>query len=210
MSRQQRRALERQQSKANRKLQKQTPITAGQSTGPRTLEGKAVSSQNALHHGLTATRLVLPWESQADFDHLLNELISEHRAATITEQILVREIAESYWRLMRARNQEHRVLSATPDPAAEAAWEKSVMLAQRYVTRFERSFHKSLALLRTLQKERRIREAEAEAEAGLESEPIAVPGQFVSQKRESAALAEFSDPSSSLANADSEGLTAGV
>ena len=32
--------------------------------GPRTPEGKAVSSQNAFSHGLTAARLVLPWENQ--------------------------------------------------------------------------------------------------------------------------------------------------
>ena len=203
MSRQQRRALERQQAKQNRKTAASTaaPVTTaqdfGHSTGPRTPEGKAISSQNALHHGLTSTRLVLPWESQADFDHLLNGLVSEHRPATTTEEIMVREMAEHYWRLMRARNQEYRLLAKAPEilkddsnPELEEAWDKNVTLTQRYITRSERSFHKCLSLLRTLQKERRASEAEAKAEeeetraaevAQIAAATTAIPGQFVSQ-----------------------------
>lgn len=47
---------------------------AARSTGPRTPEGKAVSSRNALKHGLTARQIVIKGESQAEFDALLERL----------------------------------------------------------------------------------------------------------------------------------------
>jgi hypothetical protein len=182
MSRKQRRAATQQQ---NRNRPQNSSTYGG---GPRTPEGKAVSAQNAFSHGLTAARLVLPWENQDEFDSLLNQLVAEHKPATATEGILVREIAEQYWRLQRARNHEHGLLSQTPevleqaesDPDVYEVWNKQVTLAQRYVTRHERAFHKSLATVRTLQKERRLAEAEAEAQ----TESIAPSAQFVSQNPE--------------------------
>ena len=48
------------QRKANRQ-------NAKKSTGPRTEDGKASTSQNALKHGLLARDAVLPGEDPADF-----------------------------------------------------------------------------------------------------------------------------------------------
>ena len=190
MSRQQRRALARQQAKA---ASASAPVApAPKPGGPQTPGGKAISSQNALSHGLTSAKLVLPWENQADFNELLDGLVREHQPATTTEGILVREIAEQYWRLLRARNQEHAQLSradeglsrADQNPEAFLAWDKAVQLTARYATRHERAFHKCLATLRTLQKERRAREAEAQAEAEAEANPetqAEAEREFVSQ-----------------------------
>ena len=194
MSRKQRRAaVQRQQ---NRPSVSASPVSLSQNPagGPRTPEGKAVSSQNAFSHGLTAARLVLPWENQEEFDSLLNQLVAEHRPATATEGLLVREIAEQYWRLQRARNHEHTLLSKTGEMleqcednlAAFETWDKQLKLIQRYATRHERAFHKCLSTLRTLQRERRAAETEAAAEAKNETTveataPIPQPEQFVSQ-----------------------------
>ena len=38
------------------------------STGPKTAEGKAKSSINALKHGLTAVQILIPSENADDFD----------------------------------------------------------------------------------------------------------------------------------------------
>ena len=197
MSRKQRRAAA--QSQQNRPVvPASTPAPSQNLTGgPRTPEGKAISAQNAFSHGLTAARLVLPWENQDEFDSLLNQLVAEHRPVTATEGILVREIAEQYWRLQRARNHEHTLLAKTGEMldecednlAAFETWDKQLKLIQRYATRHERTFHKCLSTLRTLRKERRAAEAEAAAEAKTETQvetsaPASQPGQFVSQNSE--------------------------
>ena len=164
--------------------------------GPQTPAGKAISSQNAFSHGLTSACLVLPWEDENEFDSLLNQLVAEHRPATATEGLLVREIAEQYWRLQRARNHEHillvkstEILERGSDLGAYEAWDKEVVLTQRYAIRHERAFHKCLSTLRTLQKERRAAEPEAAAGAATEAQveaPVSIPlsQEFVSQNSE--------------------------
>src|SRR4030042_4740240 len=52
-------------------------LNAQKSTGPQTPQGKAVVSQNALKHGLSARPDVIITENQADFDL--------HRDAPLTE-----------------------------------------------------------------------------------------------------------------------------
>ncbi|HJT08445.1 MAG TPA: hypothetical protein VJ747_16050, partial [Stellaceae bacterium] len=47
---------------------------AGRSTGPRTAAGKAVVSQNALSHGLTAEQIVLFDEQAEDLARFREEL----------------------------------------------------------------------------------------------------------------------------------------
>ena len=215
MSRKQRRAAV--QHQQNRRPVTSTSTTPSQNLtgGPRTPEGKAVSSQNAFSHGLTAARIVLPWENQDEFDSLLDQLVAEHRPATVTEGILVREIAEQYWRLQRTRNHEHTLLSKAnefieeePDHlAALEAWDKQVKLIQRYATRHERAFHKCLSTPRTLQKERRAAETEAAAESKTEAKveataPASQPAEFVSQNNETPVISttyvsEFASVSSS-------------
>lgn len=176
LSRKQRRANER--ARRERLDHQQAPVAAPpavapstrtRATGPRTPEGKAISSRNALSHGLTSAKLVLPGENEADFHSLLSGLVEEHAPATITEEILVREMAEQYWRLQRARSQEYKLLAdpeqmleRTVGNVADAAhvWSQQLAVAQRYCTRFERGFHRCLTTLRKLQKEREGKEAE--------------------------------------------------
>jgi hypothetical protein len=45
------------------------------STGPRSAAGKAVSSANATQHGILSRHLILPGESRAEFDALLQQLM---------------------------------------------------------------------------------------------------------------------------------------
>lgn len=78
---------------------------ARKSTGPRTPQGKARSSQNAVKHGILA-RAVLPSaleavESREDFDQLLASLTDLFAPEGIVEVLLVQQIAAAYWRLAR-------------------------------------------------------------------------------------------------------------
>ena len=68
--------------KANRR-------NAKKSTGPRTTEGKARSSRNAVTHGIFCQDVVVQDEDRQTFNQLRYELIAEHRPQTITELFLV-------------------------------------------------------------------------------------------------------------------------
>ena len=84
----------RRQKKANRK-------NAKRSTGPRTPEGNARSSQNACKHGLFARDTVLPDENPQEFLDLIATLEQELNAIGGFERRLVRHIADAEWRIRR-------------------------------------------------------------------------------------------------------------
>src|SRR5690348_17314066 len=82
---------------------KANQANAQYSTGPKTPEGKAISSRNNVRVGLTGDSFnVLAWEKQEEFDELLEDLRSEHKPATRTESLLVEKMAQSYWLSQRA------------------------------------------------------------------------------------------------------------
>ena len=74
---------------------------ARRSTGPKTPEGRAISSRNALTHGLSARALLMPDEDLTAFQQLLDSLYLEHQPVGAHEEYLVRQIALSQWRLNR-------------------------------------------------------------------------------------------------------------
>ena len=123
---------------------------AQQSTGPRTPEGKLASSRNSLKHGLASAQLVIPGEDPAAFDALLSSLVHEHQPANPTEEILVQEIAQSYWLTQRAIRFQNQCFTA------EGVDEKRLALFLRYQTTYDRAFHKALNLLIRLKKQRPI------------------------------------------------------
>ena len=71
------------------------------STGPRTEEGKARSRHNALTHGLTATQVVIPGETPADYSALRDRLMSEIAPQSALEEDLADRLATTLWRLRR-------------------------------------------------------------------------------------------------------------
>ena len=122
------------------------------STGPRTPEGKARSARNSFKHGLYSQQLIIEGEDPAEFDQLRATLRAEHQPLNSTEEILVDELAQHFWRMRRFRALEARAWS----PENLDAWCESGLLAliQRSMSSAERAFHKSLATLTKLQKDR--------------------------------------------------------
>ena len=96
------------QIKANRN-------NAKKSTGPRTEEGKSRVAKNALKHGLLARDTVLPGEDPADFDSQLSALEADIQPANSLEFELVRQIADSQWRMRRLTRLETGFLAAALD-----------------------------------------------------------------------------------------------
>ena len=88
---------------------------AKKSTGPRTTEGKSRASKNALKHGLLARDTVLPGEDPADFDSQLTALEADIQPANSLEFELVRQIADTQWRMRRLTRLETGFIAAAVD-----------------------------------------------------------------------------------------------
>ena len=129
---------------------------AQHSTGPRTEEGKAKSSRNSSTHGLCGTRFsLLHFESQEEYDELEAGLMAEHRATTLTETLLVRKMAQSWWLRERA---QFLMDICLPDETGKSFLE-DLPLYSRYQAQHDRAFHKALNELLKLRAERRREEA---------------------------------------------------
>jgi len=121
------------------------------STGPKTPEGKAASSRNRLSHGFASSTRFVRGEDPAEFNLLLDDLLSEHQPATPTEQILVEQMAHHHWISMRATRLQdseiaiHLKLGMTPT---------HLPVFIRYQTAAERSFYKAHTELLKVQKQR--------------------------------------------------------
>ena len=79
---------------------------ARKSTGPRTAEGKARASLNAITHGLFCKDLVLPGESRDVFDFLRRGLIASLHPQDIAQMMLVDRIVSASWKLRRLQEAE--------------------------------------------------------------------------------------------------------
>ena len=84
------------------------------STGPRTEAGKAVSSRNAMTHGLTAKTVLLPGEDPAEYDLLAKGMLTDLNPLDTHEGALAQELVDLQWRLRRIPALEARFLSAEP------------------------------------------------------------------------------------------------
>ena len=66
----------------------------------------AASRFNATKHGILSRHLLLPWESQEEYESLIETLADEHAPAGPTETHLVEELADIVWRKQRLRQAE--------------------------------------------------------------------------------------------------------
>jgi hypothetical protein len=120
------------------------------STGPTSEEGKAASSRNNFRHGFTGAFCLLPDESREEFDQLVADLSEEYSPATVTESILVNDMARHYWLHQRALRMQEECFSfdlTAPDT------QKQLSLFLRYGLTHERAFARCLAALLKLRKD---------------------------------------------------------
>jgi hypothetical protein len=80
---------------------------AQRSTGPRTAEGKARSSRNAMTHGIFCKDLLVPGEDPAAFAEVREGILRRLNPRDALELALVEESISSAWRLRRLRTAEH-------------------------------------------------------------------------------------------------------
>jgi hypothetical protein len=129
---------------------------AANSTGPKSPEGKRISSRNATRHGLTGVFNVLPHENAEDFNDLAARLRDEFQPEGENENFLVDQMIQSRCRLLRIQRLEalafEQILtepgsSSDPDSrilAAICASGNALDKLHRYAAAAERSYYKAL------------------------------------------------------------------
>jgi hypothetical protein len=155
------------------------------STGPATPEGRAISSLNALTHGLTGKTVVLPSEDAAEYDRKLNAYTKDLKPATEEEHRLVQTLLDSFWRIDRIKRLETGLILKgqlefankfqDQSPADQASlinvegylkYEKSICNLHRQEARLIRQLERAQAELLRLQTVRK-REDRAAADAAV-------------------------------------------
>ena len=76
------------------------------STGPRTAEGKARSSQNGRQHGLTARDLVLAAQDRPEFEAFQAAFYGVMQSSGLLQQTLFDPLLHAGWNLRRIRRLE--------------------------------------------------------------------------------------------------------
>ena len=87
------------QTEANR-------LNSRKSTGPRSVEGKAASSMNALKSGIDAKSQILPDERRASLEALIAEYYLRFHPTTPEQRMYVDILIDSEWLLRRFRTAE--------------------------------------------------------------------------------------------------------
>src|ERR1700676_4948924 len=74
------------------------------SHGPKTPEGKEISSRNSLNHGFTSKKtVVLKCENEDDFQEMLGRYAATYQPRSPVEEGLVNEMVACRWRMQRLR-----------------------------------------------------------------------------------------------------------
>jgi hypothetical protein len=156
---------------------------AQKSTGPSTPEGKTQSSANALKHGLAAGFRVLQAENQDEFDELIAKYRREFAPTNSYEESLVEELAQSRWRLARARRLEAQMVDAMLEATVFNDSDGALVFAllnnhagpfvviQRYIAAAERTGHRARNQFLAIRRQ----EAQAARETAQPNEPNSPP-----------------------------------
>src|SRR4051794_12921825 len=121
------------------------------STGPTSEQGKEISCRNNFRHGFTGAFCLLSHESQEEFNQLVTDLSEEHQPVSVTESILVNDMARHYWLHQRALRLQEECF-ALDLTAPETQHQLSLFL--RYGVTHERAFARCLAALLKLRKDK--------------------------------------------------------
>jgi hypothetical protein len=127
----------RKQIEANRR-------NARKSTGPRTSAGRAVSSRNALRHGLTAFQIIIPGESAVEFNAFYQERYEALAPVDPVGEGMVERIITLEWRLRRVYRVEAMVMNTIrPYDTNYSYILKQMAELSRYETAMDRALQRA-------------------------------------------------------------------
>jgi hypothetical protein len=155
---------------------------AQKSTGPKTAEGKRHASMNAMRHGLTSQRVILEEGDERAYITHGRRWLDRLKPVGFIEIKLAQKVVDTDWQLDRCFTidqnmfglgiMEHSVDNGMPLTPSLGIAQARTFLAEAdafaklslYRTRIERSFEKSLKMLRAEQALRKENDALPEAE----------------------------------------------
>jgi hypothetical protein len=164
---------------------------AQRSTGPKTPEGKAKSSQNSITHGIFVKKFlngVAP-ETVAEIEALAAGVREHYQPVGILEELLVQKIVIELAR-------DHRVLGVEQEFHGDASPMLLVArlgLMTRYTTSTSRALYRAIQELERVQAIRKARESSAISPTGEPRLPITTEEQFDSDVADTV-LRESSTP----------------
>jgi hypothetical protein len=177
-------------------------LNSQKSTGPRSSEGNAVSSQNALKSGIDAEGQVIRGEVSAELTALAEEYLRDHAPQTAAEWALVDTLIDTEWLLRRLRRAEahlweteffeiieHHDRRRANEPLENRLLSKAFQNSRETFTRLERrreylhrTYHRALHDLRELQASDPQPEPHNPAAPSVSPEPAAAPSATPSQQ----------------------------
>jgi hypothetical protein len=187
-------------------------LNASKSTGPRSLQGKARSSMNALKSGIDAESQIIRGEKAAALEALAADYYYRFHPTTPEQRMLVDTLVDAEWLLRRFRKVEAQLW----EKEALSAYKpnEDVILAQAYwsgVDRFARlqrridtahkNYRTSLQELQRLQAEEVLDPDAEPAHAAPPNQPVKPPNGFVPPTVPESSIALPSSPAPS-ANVD--------
>ena len=78
---------------------------------PTTAAGKAISSRNAIRHGLTSVSPILPSEDPAEFEAFQSNVVTQYDPQDAEDTAIVLSYVDTMWRLRRVPAQESRLIN---------------------------------------------------------------------------------------------------
>jgi hypothetical protein len=141
-------------------------LNSRHSTGPRSAEGKAASSQNALKSGIDAQSQIIRGEDPAALTALAAQYLLDHQPQSASERALVDILIDSEWLLRRLRKTESHLWEyhladldkCSKDRILGIAFiraEQTFARLERRRESLQRAYHRTLQDLRQVQDSRR-------------------------------------------------------
>jgi hypothetical protein len=163
---------------SNMATQKQTEANrrnARRSTGPRSEQGKAGIGFNALKHGLTAARLILPDERPENFEAFRSGVFKDLNPIGVLRQELAQNIVDCLRRLRRGSLVETAMYRAAEEEASTEGPTANIKILTRYSGKFANlSRHETTLtrwLIAMLHEYQRLKESRADEPV----EPVEAP-----------------------------------
>lgn len=126
--------------------------------GPKTSEGKLISSQNAIKHGLLAQNILIKSERAQDLDAFRHAISVDLSPMGTMEELLVEKTIAAAWRLQRLAKVESEMFNDgemfSRNKGLQLAFDGSseqLLTLMRYESTLEKAFYKALHELQRLQ-----------------------------------------------------------